>query len=731
MQKRVAIGMVASLLALWMTMNLGAQVPPSDYNKNSAAYRVTKLAENAQPLFDQYQRFKDSNRLNEPGSMGFSRGVELSQQMRELLTQAVGDYLEALKDGWPESDSALVGVRTAVEAMRAKMEPCGMWTSFQFGEPYLRSGDYTTLNNSYDRAREGAAIVGKGELDSGAEQLGQADEVLARLQKQISDELDRGEKGAPTDIAKSPAYLRTVAELRKFKDQTSGAFAKAQEARGAVTKDVEAFLAVAAKCTDPLKKVADGSTSFSGTIDEINKQWESLMSELEPAQQNLLPEAEKALASFAAQFGIGDNSDLSINIANNINHLTEGKIEFSADPGGSYTWLADAVNRFKEKRTFIVQNITDDIERLFSNPDGYREEAVAQTYDSMKVRLQLAAKADPQNAKVKELLGKFDSEKDKAVQAVEKAIDGRVWGPNSTSFQGPGDPKELVAAAIDYLTKEGWCDNPKSVILAARIDGDWHMGDLNLLGQPINWQLGMEVAFQSDKDNDQGLARIFYLSFYTRDPDKKLPWGKTGVGDNYLIRASKIKKGAGGGSSASTTAGFGRVFWLSLIVGNLLAGLLAAAPLLTVKVPQLKKAVDSLTPLRNLIGVVVLAIGLLAFLRMLLFHFAPFADILPQLSAILAGLILGRELLLKKRVPAAASALAAPADGTANDAKAMAMGAAHKAEAAAKMTAQKAQDLLIQNQRYIEKLEKQQVPIGIACLALGLLHLLFSGWILF
>ena len=696
MQKRVAIGFVASWMALSMVLNLGAQPAPSDYNKNSATFKAGKLAEDAQPLFDQYQRFKNSNRLDELGSAGYSRGVDLSQQMRGLLNQVVEDYLEALQDGWPESEPALIDVRAAVEAMQAKMEPYGLWTSFRFGEPYLRSGDYHVLNSSYETAREGANLVGKGELDSGAEQLEEANTKLVRLQKQIDQALDNGETDVPTNIDRHPAFQRTAKEIQKFKDQSSGAFAKAQEARGAVAKEVEAFLAVAQKCTEPLKTIADGSTSFSGTIDEINQQWNSFISELVPVQQNLLPEAEKALASFREQFGAGESSQPSINIANNIQRLTEGKVEFSADPGNAFTWLEDAVARFKEQQASVSESIANDIEGLFSNPDGYREESVVRTYDSMKTRLELAAKMDPQNAKVKELLGKYDAQKAKAVEGVEKAIDARAWNPNSEAFQGPGNPKELIAAAREFLIREGWCDKPKSIILAARIDEDWRMGDLNLLGQPINWQLGMEVAFQSEENKDKGLAQIFYLSFYTRDADKKLPFAKTAVGDNYLIRAAKIKSGKGCDSRSCGSGFVGLAFWFALVAGNVLAGILAAAPLLTTKIPSSKKFVEVLSPWRKGIGVAALAIGLISFVRALAFHFAPLSDLLPQVSAILMGLILAKELLLAKRATAAA-------------------------------VEQKAQDLLIRNQRFLEKLEQKQVPLGVVCLVLGLLHLLMGG----
>ena len=98
----------------------------------------------------------------------------------------------------------------------------------------------------------------------------------------------------------------------------------------------------------------------------------------------------------------------------------------------------------------------------------------------------------------------------------------------------------------------------------------------------------------------------------------------------------------------------------------------------------------------------------LLWLLLLLGLLSPISDLLPQAAAIVAGLFLGIELLLKKRPGSVAP------DG--DDPKSA---AGRRAEAAVG----KAQDFLAGQEQNIRKIEKVQVPLGVACLVLALIHL--------
>jgi hypothetical protein len=99
--------------------------------------------------------------------------------------------------------------------------------------------------------------------------------------------------------------------------------------------------------------------------------------------------------------------------------------------------------------------------------------------------------------------------------------------------------------------------------------------------------------------------------------------------------------------------------------------------------------------------VVILAVGALSLVRALLFcGFALFADLLPQLAAIVVGLFLGKEMIFKKPTVTGEEAT----------------------------KAEKVQEKIAQYEAKIALLETCQVPLGIACLVLGVLHLLLGGF---
>jgi hypothetical protein len=91
---------------------------------------------------------------------------------------------------------------------------------------------------------------------------------------------------------------------------------------------------------------------------------------------------------------------------------------------------------------------------------------------------------------------------------------------------------------------------------------------------------------------------------------------------------------------------------------------------------------------------------------------SPFSDLLPQAAAIVAGLFLGLELLLKK------PARLATAEGE---------DLAHKAGQKVDAAVEKTQAFLAKHEGSVRRIEKYQIPLGILCLVLALLHLVGAG----
>ncbi len=161
----------------------------------------------------------------------------------------------------------------------------------------------------------------------------------------------------------------------------------------------------------------------------------------------------------------------------------------------------------------------------------------------------------------------------------------------------------------------------------------------------------------------------------------------------------------GGGSGLGGLFG-GLISQLILGTGLILCGLLLAAPLISSKVTASAPIYEKLTPFRALIGVATLAIGVIWLVMSLM---SPLSSILPIAAAIISGLYLGLELLMKKPANSASDQLG------------------EKAGAAADAAVVKAQALLEKNASKLKMLEKLEVPIGLSCLVLGVLHIVVGN----
>ena len=140
--------------------------------------------------------------------------------------------------------------------------------------------------------------------------------------------------------------------------------------------------------------------------------------------------------------------------------------------------------------------------------------------------------------------------------------------------------------------------------------------------------------------------------------------------------------------------------------------------------PQAGGRLDILIRYRSLLGIVLLVLGVLGFLRATLFFFHPIADLLPQAAAMIIGLLLAKEFLPGK--PAIAASKTAPSTDQPSGDLRMLSGAEEpaSAEGAVAATLQKPNPLV----RVIDKLEPAAALLGLLGLVFGMLHLLLGAW---
>lgn len=697
------IVMLAILFSV-MSINLAYAGKPSKYSLNDAIDKANKMEESSKPGFAQCKRFTEANRLEEiDSSMGDRpRAMSVARTLLNPVMRAVDAYQSAIKAGWPQDNSDLVKARADIEAMLASMKECGVWTSFSFDDA---SHSYTSQFDQWRGfAWHATFLVKQGNLDKAKEQFEYIKKRFDRVHMMFDDALDQGQKNA-VDVRTLPAYKRTVTEIERLKGICQPAFAKNEALRASVDKDVEQILAHNKNSREIFDKVSSAARA-SGTFDGMVQTWEKTLPITVDFETKELPEINKFIKEFGAKYGA-----TSTTIENKIRAIKGGRDHSAYSPGSAYEDLVKRIVTLDEDKKNIAGKLYKYVDDYSKKGSQYRQKALAETFAKYTQMLDTASKYTPQDKKIASLLSDLSVRQKKILDESNAKIDKMNWPGHSEKFQGPGDADDLADAALQWFQQDaGWikAEDP----LMVRVSGDWHVGEKDVLGQPLNWGLPIWVATRKHQDKEAGndVAWVFYGSVYTRDPKKELPWQYFGVGGNDQIRLAKLQASTGGGS------GPGIIFRLLLVIPMLLCGLLAATPLLKTLNPQLALLLDKLTPLKVIIGVVGLGVGVLLLLKNL-FYLSPLADILPQAIVIVTGLFLGMELLMSKRLPEVPN-------GTDKGKGAEAMQAASSA-------ATKAQDLLVKHKAKLESLQQYQIPMGIACLVLGFLHLFASNWTLF
>ena len=295
----------------------------------------------------------------------------------------------------------------------------------------------------------------------------------------------------------------------------------------------------------------------------------------------------------------------------------------------------------------------------------------------------------------------------KSEAALKKVMEDLKWPGHNPDFQGPGDPDDLAAEALKLLRKmkaEGkqWTkpeyDDEHIPVAACVVGKKWAVWKKEPLTQkPTQYSLKFFVAFKGTQSPD--IAYGYYMFFYTDE--------KSGVKMEppfYYCNSQQYAKfkmlmnnvPVGGASSSSSTGFLGIIFRMLLSLLLIAGGITAWNQFLREKLPQLSSLYDTLTEKKELLGFALLAVGILALLRTVVFCFAPLADILPQLSALALGLTLISVKDLEQKV------------GN-----------------------EKVQSTLSRLQAFGNTLQPHQVLLGKIALALGMIHLLIGGILFF
>ncbi|MCF8056148.1 MAG: hypothetical protein K9K37_05875 [Desulfocapsa sp.] len=267
--------------------------------------------------------------------------------------------------------------------------------------------------------------------------------------------------------------------------------------------------------------------------------------------------------------------------------------------------------------------------------------------------------------------------------------------------------------------------------------------EMRQLAENGGWK-DIETLYIKDKDwwVEQGVGRYiaaviaaqaedgsYFYSIVTFKQDQILTgWGPLRL-DHTGARIAIPQKNIGKSSGADRSGSPFILFRLALSLALLAAGIILLVKVVEKFQDKIGTLLQPLVKMKALIGVITLGLGAAFFVKNLLV-LSPLADILPQAAAVVAGLYLGLDLLLKKSVPREQSQkqeTAEAVEGAEKHEDQEKTPEAMKVEEAAKAGVEKAQDFLAGKRTLIEQLKVYEVPLGAAALVFGLLHLIVGG----
>lgn len=678
------------LLGLILVVPVEAQ---SSSAKTQAVYAASQLEKRCESHFARYERFKSTDRLLDMGGSGRPEWVEIALSLRQEWSMVLGRYLAALDSGLKADDAELAQARATLDKLLERMRACGVWTCFRWEDPRLSDGARDNLDKIRAKAWEATLLVQAGQLDQGAEAFAFARKLLAEMGRDVEQALDQGKQ--VEDPRQHPAHARTVAEVDRLEGSVKGDLGKLQATRDQLKNDTTALGTVVEEVR--AFKQSIGPIDFrSGTADRMISGAEQLAQKLDGFTE-ARGRADAMRESFSNKYGADRDA-----IAASVRRIMgKQSLDVPHGPGSLFDSLDRDLKEIDRARADAVRQMVDAAKRNAATRavDADRRE---QDFGTARRCLEIALKLDPDSAEAKEVMQSLGAGAAAADEKAQAVIDAGQWEPHSSRFQGPGDPDELAESAREWLLADWTKDKD---LLAVRVNGDWFVAKKDIFGKPTNWGLPVEAAFKRHTDRDAGrdVAWVYSLSMVTRENEKAPPWEGARVGSNRRMRASKISAPGAAGKAP------GMVPRLLLFGALACCGLLLAGSYLTTRVAALAPVVGALRPLRSLIGVAALVIGLVLLIGNLL---SPLADLLPQAAAIVAGLFLGLELLLRK------PARLATAEGE---------DLAHKAGQKVDAAVEKTQAFLAKHQGSVRKIERYQVPLGILCLVLALLHLVAAG----
>lgn len=366
----------------------------------------------------------------------------------------------------------------------------------------------------------------EGYLESSRRNLEIAREEAARRDVTSHPQFDALE----ADIAEAVTKIAAAREMHEASQK------EAAEAAGEVAADVEALKAEYDRVQPVFAKAWGGAIYYNDL-----KPVQELIEAIENFEKNDLDKIQAHMRSFGEKYGTTrDEIDRKAG--------SMGYVERYYRASYAYTELTEGIENVKKTRTAMAHDLirrAGDMKELAAG--GLHDFARLDQHKRIKEWGQMAARFDPENPRVKEFQSGIDAWVEADAKALNDKIDKAVF-PGQAS-DAPGDAAELVKAAMAFLQNENVKlaaerGSEVSNVLAVSITGPWRVFSTNLLGEPIQYNLPIATAVQTDSEKGRNLARVYFSTILTREMrgvEKGPPFTGVTMGDSYYIRPSAVK----------------------------------------------------------------------------------------------------------------------------------------------------------------------------------------------
>ena len=740
---------------------------PSKSLLNSVTSSLEKLETAVKTNLEKYNRYKEAGKLYESTTEN-PKACELLRAIEDAVDDPAYAYKNALKGGWTVDNPEMKKLHDKVyEYYTGKISIPDSHFIVYMDEPELPED--SNLRTMCDIMRQGYLLArekGVAAADAISSRIREKNTRYDRMMKKVkAAALEGSTRYVTADIESKPVYKRAMATMKKYEDFCNTVLAKVKVERDKVRAEIKKLHEAYTAMYEPLfkniynKDYTSDEQKFADALNTFDKEtWPKYGSFIEGLAAKWAPKNKS-------------NLDNSLDINNEVNESVRGLLgsEYSdavsgmSDPGNMISTILIKKSYIPGIRKACSNFLLESIKRDIDTTKHIAEVKRAEAFQNAVKPLPRVFEFDPNNEEAKKLKDSLKADLAKMEAEINKKIDAREW-PFAHSESAPANAVELAEEVWKVLSKDKTWTEGKRHLIAMKIVGDWSIIEYNILKQPVRHGLPVSIIAQFDDQKGKDLCWEYQVMYFTKmgvGVKPEPPFTHHGGADRNLMRLSRIHPGIPGtsiaddyvhkqisaiGAVTATSAGgssTGPIGWavrLTLSLALIAAGLLAASTVIVPKVSALAAPLESLKPHSATIGVVTLGTGLVSFVLSVL-SFSPLAHILPQVSAVAVGLLLGKSILLKKPEGKPAEPVNEPSAVSEDQEKneehkdeALADKAAEAATKAAEATeeaAKAAQELLIKNKELFDKLEKIQVPMGFSSVALGILHLLGGCFWLF